>query len=69
MATTGLELDHKLCMAMHPSNRTVPLETIEAEYSAKHFRTVLRHYVTLSNSPQLTVAQVKRGLWDIHFPF
>ncbi|KAH9000965.1 hypothetical protein EDB86DRAFT_2801599, partial [Lactarius hatsudake] len=39
------------------------------EYGAEHFRTALRRYVVISNSPHLTTAQVERSLWDIHFPF
>jgi hypothetical protein len=65
----GLELDHKLYMSKHPSVRNVPLETMETEYGAEHFRAVLRRYIVLSNSPHLTTAQVERRLWDIHFPF
>ena len=69
MVPSGLELDCKLRMSKHPSNRAISLETIETEYGAEHFRTALRRYVILSNSPQLTAAQVERGLWDTHLPF
>ena len=65
----GLELDRKLHVARTPSVSKVSLEALETNYGAQHFRTALRRYVLLSNSPDLTAAQLERGLWDIHFPF
>ena len=65
----GLELDRKLHIARTPSVSKVSLETLETDYGAQHFRTALRRYILLSNSPHLTTAQLEHGLWDIHFPF
>ena len=68
MLPSGLELDCKLHMSIQPS-QVVSLETIETEYGTEHFHTALQRYVILSNSPQLTAAQVEHSLWDVHLPF
>jgi Plavaka transposase len=65
----GLELDRKLQMTIHPSARSVSLETFETDYGAQHFRAALRRYVVLLNAPHTSAAQVERRLWDIHLPF
>ena len=65
----GLELDRKLHTSKTPSVRNVALEALETEYGAQHFRAALRRFILLTNSPELTAAQVERGLWDVHFHF
>jgi len=65
----GLELDQMLSMAKHPSICAVPIDRLESMYGAQFFCTALQRFVTLSNEPHLTSAQLEHKLWDIHLPF
>src|ERR1700678_3854812 len=65
----GLEINRTLKLTKLPTARTVPLDTLVANYGATHFRTALARFVALTNDPDLTRAQLKRKVWGIHFPF
>jgi hypothetical protein len=65
----GLEINRTLKLTKLPTARTVPLDTLVANYGATHFRTALARFVALTNDPDLTRAQLERKVWGIHFPF
>jgi len=39
------------------------------KWHASLFKTALCQYISLLNNPDLNAQQLKRSLWDIHFPF
>ena len=65
----GLELDHYLHMAKHPTVRVVQIDRLVLDYGAKYFRPALACFIALTNEPDLTCIQLEARLHRVCIPF
>jgi hypothetical protein len=65
----GLELDRRLHMTKHPTQRAVPVDRLVEVYGATYFRPALARFIALTNDPNLLRAQLEAKLRSIRMPF
>jgi hypothetical protein len=64
----GLHVDRALKMTKHPSVAAAPIERIEAQYGATHFRADLARFVVSTNYPNISRAQFEREVENVRIP-
>jgi hypothetical protein len=64
-----LDMCRELSLAKHPSVHAISLQTIQNHYNAPFFTVALRRFISCSNKPNQTRAQLERSLWNAQLPF